>query len=298
MSFEVTTAFAQQYGSNVLLLSQQKGSRLRSAVVNETIRGKLGYMDQVGSVAAQRITTRHGDSPLNSTPHRRRRIDLFDYDTGDLIDNLDKVKMLIDPTSTYVQAHAAAMGRAMDDAIIAAFDAAALTGEDGTTTVNFPSGNEVAINSWAYGTGSGNSGLTISKLIEAKVLLDAQEAGVDPDEPRYLACGAKQIGNLLATTETTSADYNNVKALVEGRIDKFMGFTFIRTERLGLASAGVRKAFAWVQSGMGLGIGADITSRITERADKRFSMYAYFQMSIGASRLEEAKVVRILCNEP
>jgi hypothetical protein len=189
------------------------------------------------------------------------------------------------------------MGRAMDDVIIASFDATALTGEDGATPIAFPGGNEVAVNSWAYGTGTGNSGLTISKLIEAKVFLDGQEAGVDPDEPRYIACTSRQIGNLLATTETTSADYNNVKALVEGNIDKFMGFSFIRTERLPLASAGVRKTFAWVQSGVGLGVGADITARISERSDKRYSMYAYFQMAIGASRLEEAKVVRILCAE-
>lgn len=297
MSFEVTTHFVQQYSANVVLLSQQKASRLRSAVMEEPIRGKLGYIDQVGSVAAQRITNRHGDSPLNNTPHRRRRIDLADYDTGDLIDQLDKVKMLNDPASTYAQAHGAAMGRAIDDVIIASFDATALTGEDGATPVAFPGGNEIAINSWAYGTGTGNSGLTISKLIEAKVFLDGQEAGVDPDEPRYIACTSRQIGNLLATTETTSADYNNVKALVEGNIDKFMGFQFIRTERLPLASAGVRKVFAWVRSGVGLGVGADITARITERADKRFSWYAYFQMAIGASRLEEAKVVRVLCAE-
>lgn len=298
MSFEITTAFVQQYGGNVQHLVQQKGSRLRRAVDVETgITGKTAFFDQIGSVAARKVTNRHGDSPLNSTPHARRRVALFDYDTGDLIDKLDKVRTLIDPTNPYAVAHGNAMGRAIDDAIIeAAFDTA-YTGEDGSTSVSFASdgGTTVAVNSWAYGTGSGNTGLTISKLIEAKTALD--EAEVDEDEPRYIACSGKQIANLLQTTETTSADYNTVKALVEGKIDHFMGFDFIRTQRLLTDSNSYRRVMCWAKSGLRLGIGQDIKSRITERSDKRFSMYAYFCMALGVTRMEGEKVIEILCSE-
>ncbi len=296
MSFEITTAFVQQYGDNVQLLSQQKASRLRSAVyVEPGVVGKTAYIDQVGSVTAQVITNRHGDSPLNSTPHRRRRLSMVDIETGDLIDKLDKVKTLIDPTNSYAMAHAAAMGRAMDDQIIASLFADANTGEDGSTTVSFPAGNQVAVNSWAYGSGSGNAGLTVSKIIEAKQKLDAGDT--DPDEERYAAVTSKQIANLLATTEVTSQDYNSVKALVEGKVDTFGGFKFIRTERLAVDGSSYRRCPFWVKSGLGLAIGQDITSRISERADKRFSMYAYFSMSIAAARLEEAKVVEVKCAE-
>ena len=91
MSFQVTEAFLMSYGSNVRLLAQQKASRLRGAVTVEPgVRGKRHYMDYVGSVSASKITNRHGDSPLNSTPHSRRAIDLAGYDTGDLIDDIDK----------------------------------------------------------------------------------------------------------------------------------------------------------------------------------------------------------------
>jgi hypothetical protein len=296
MSFQVTTAFTQQYGRNVLMLAQQKGSRLRTAVTVENVTGEDAYLDQVGTVAAQPVTNRHGDSPLNSTPHSRRRLDLVDYDTGDLIDKLDKVKMLIDPSSAYAQAHANAMGRAMDDVIINAAFAASKTGKDGSTSTTFPAGQVVAVNSWSYGTGSGNVGLTISKLIEAKGLFG--ESDVDPDEELYIAVAQKQINNLLATTEATSADYANVKALQEGKIDTFMGFKFIRTQRLLTDGSSFRRVMAWAKSGLGLGIGMDIQSEVAPRPDKRFSMYAYFRMSIGATRLEESKVVEIKCTEP
>ena len=296
MSFEVTTAFVQQYSGNVQHLVQQKGSRLRRAVdIENDITGKTAFFDQIGSVAARRVTQRHGDSPLNNTPHARRRVALWDYDTGDLIDKVDKVRTLIDPTNAYAVAHANAMGRGMDDEIITAAFATAYTGEDGSTAVTFPAGQQIAVNSWTYGTGSGNAGLTISKLIEAKTLLDEAEA--DEDEQRFIACSGKQIANLLATTETTSADYNTVKALVEGRINHFMGFDFIRTQRLLTDSNSYRRVMAWNKSGIRLGIGQDIRARVTERSDKRFSMYAYYCMTIGATRMEEEKVVEIKCLE-
>ena len=214
------------------LLAQQKASRLRGAVTVEPgVRGKRHYMDYVGSVSASKITNRHGDSPLNSTPHSRRAIDPAGYDTGDLIDDIDKVRILDDMSSSYTQAHGAAMGRSIDDVIIECLFADARAGEEAAR----PSPSRPATRSRSTAgpmAPARQRRPDHQQLIEAKVKLDGAEAGVDPDEPRFIACSAKQIGNLLATTETTSSDYNNVKALVEGKIDKFMGFTFIRTERL------------------------------------------------------------------
>jgi hypothetical protein len=169
MSFEITTDFVQKYRDSLVLLAQQKKSRFRDKVMVESgIRGQTVWYDQIGVTSAQPITVRQGDTPLANTPHRRRRIDLTPYNWADLIDNVDKVRMLADPTSTYTEGGNAAMNRAMDDIIIAAFFATANTGQTGGTTVAFPSSNIVAVNSWAYGSGSGNSGLTISKLIEAR----------------------------------------------------------------------------------------------------------------------------------
>jgi hypothetical protein len=295
VSFEITEAFVQQYSANLRARAQQHGSRLRNAVLIETGVGKTYYFDYVGTVEALDITNRHGDSPLNSTPMTRRRVDLAGKDTGDLIDTIDKVQMLADPTSGFIRAHGDAMGRKMDDVVIASMFATALAGEEGGTSVAFPSSNVVAVNSWEYGTGTGNAGLTISKLIEAKMILDAGEG--DPDEERFVACSARQIGNLLATTEVTSKDYNTVQALVDGKVNKFMGFNFIRTQRLLTDTNSYRRVPAWAKSGVGLAIGKDITSQVAPRPDKRFSWYAYFQMFIGASRLEEEKVVEIKCEE-
>lgn len=291
MSFQITTAFVQQYKDNVMMLVQQKGSRLRGTVTEESITGRFGFFEQIGSVDARTVTERHADSPLISTPHSRRRVELQDYDWGDLIDKPDKVRTLADFTSPYVQNAGWAMGRGMDSAIIAAFFATAYTGETGGTSTNFPAGNQIAVNFSA----AANVGLTVEKLREARRLLRA--GNVDVTEQLYVGVTAKQIDNMLGSTQVTSSDYNSVKALVQGEIDTFLGFKFIPTELLGVDGSSYRRVPAWSKSGMALGVGMDIVSRVTERADKRFSTYVYFCMSIGATRLEEARVMEIKCAE-
>lgn len=285
MSFQVTTAFVNQYRDNVSLLSQQKGSKLRPAVRNESQTGEYEFFDQIGAAAAARVTNRHGDSPSMQTPHSRRRVGLVDYEWGDYVDKLDKVRLLNDPTSAYALSAAYAMGRSQDDEIIAALGGTAYTGQAGGTAVPLPASQKIAHNS---------SSLTLTKLLTAKEILDG--ADVDPDIPRYIALTVKQMTSLLNTTEVKSADYNTVKALVKGDLDTFMGFKFIQTSRLVL-SGSVRYCYAWVQDGVLLSTGMEPVGRITERPDKRFSTYVYYCGSYGATRMEEAKVVEIACSE-
>jgi len=290
MSNQITTAFVQQYSSNVQMLSQQMGSVLRGVVDVESVTGKSAFFDQVGKTTAVVRSSRHADTPQIDTPHSRRRVTLADYEWADLIDNADKVRLLIDPTSSYAKAAAAAMGRAMDDVIIAALGGTAYTGETGSTSVVLPAAQK------PYSS-SQSDGLTITKLLEAKRLLDA--ADVDPSLQRYLVCGPKQIGDLLGTAQVTSSDYNTVKALARGEVDSFLGFKFIVTNRLKLDATNTddRLAYAFTADAIKLAIGQDVLARIDERADKSYSTQVYYAMSIGATRMEEEKVVEIACDE-
>jgi len=286
MSSQVTTAFVEQYKSNVMDLVQQKGSRLRNAVMVDTVQGNKKFVEQVGTTEAQLRTSRHADSPLVNTPHLRRSLSLSDYEWGDLIDNADRVRLLIDPTDAYARNAAHAMGRAMDDVIIAAALGTAKTGVSGGTDTDLPAGQKIA---------HGGTGLTIEKLITAKKMFKAND--LDADEQLFMAVNAAMLEDLLLESEIQSADFNTVKALVRGEIDTFMGFKFIHTERLTNDATPRRQCFAWAKSGIQLGIGADIKASIAPRADKSFSTYVYYSMSLGATRLEEEKVVEIAVTE-
>jgi hypothetical protein len=306
MSQQVTEAFVQQFNSNVMHLSQQKGSRLQPAVRNETQKAQSDFFDRIGLVAAVKKSGRHSSTPQLDTPHSRRMVTMDDYEWADLVDDQDKIRMLIDPTSEYALAASYAFGRSKDDVIIASAVSAAYGGQDGKTIVTHPNSQKYAAND-----GTNFTNLNVKTLRRIKAMMDAQEV----EGNRYFVFSSLQAESLLAETQVTSSDYNSVKALVQGEVNTFLGFNFIRSERLLTVGAGVvaspttgavgsgssvtgaRSCFAWAEKGLLMSTGEDVTSRMTERADKSYAMQVYMRMSIGATRMEEVQVVEVMCTE-
>jgi hypothetical protein len=282
----ITTSFVKQFGSTLNMLAQQKGSRLSPCVQVETgAFGEEEYFDQYGKDTAKVKVARNVDVEYAADDYERRRVSFTDVYWSKLIDKEDKLAMLIDPTSGLMQAGAWAIGRKIDDMIIAAFSGTAYTGKAGGTSTTFTAANQIAV---------GAAGLTIGKLISAKELIDA--ADVDPEEERFIAVSARQITNLLNTTEVTSADFNTVKALVEGKIDTFMGFKFVRTQRIDLTTT-TRKCLAWARSGMVLAKRNEMVAKLDQIPTKHYATQLYASISCGATRMEEEKCVEIGCLE-
>lgn len=313
MSQQIDQAFVEQFTSNVFHLSQQKGSRLRDKVRNESQKGNTAFYERIGAVVAQKKVSRHSDTPQVDTPHTRRRVSLEDYEHADLIDKVDRIRILIDPESNYSMAFMWAFGRAIDDEIISAADGTAYAGQNGSTSVVFPNSQKVGATD---GVSATNVNLNVNTLRIVKQVFD--ENDVDESIMRHFAIGSSQLKSLLEETEVQSADFNTIRALVAGELNTYMGFNFTRIERLlTLASAdvfdkdtgrdvgvggdtiaaGSRRCLAWAEDGMLLSIGQDPMGRIQERADKSFSTQVFMSMSLGATRLEEEKVVQVLCNE-
>ncbi len=286
MSQEQPVHFVKQFTRNITQLQQQRGSNLRMGVsVEPGITGDRAFFDQVDATVMSQITTRHGDTELTDTPHRRRMVTLTPFSVADLIDRPDMIRTLNDPTNSYVQAFSAAAGRQIDDTIIAAFDATSSTGVDGSGTDAFDSAFEAA-------TTSGN--MSVTKLREARELLEAAENMEDDGTNEwFIVLNASSRGALLADTSLTSSDFATVKALVAGQINQFMGFTFLKSQRLGGAAAAA-ESFAWVKSSMKLAVGAEPRGFIDIRPDKNHSTQVRYELDIGAVRMDQKGVVRIL----
>lgn len=285
MSQQITEAFVNQYADNFVHVAQQKKSRLEMACTAEpNIVGMSKSVNRLGQRTAQRRTTRHGDTPLNDQPHSTRFVDLFDYEDGDMIDDQDKVRMLVDPKSEYVNAMVAGLNRAKDDVIIAAAlgNARATTGN-----VILSAGQKIA---------NGGTGLTKAKLIQARALFRRNEADDVAGEELYITYTDGELTDILSDTTFTSADFVAVRALQEGNINtKWMGFTWIPTQRLPV-SGGITSLMAWAKSGIRFGTGEQIVAKVGEDPSKSFNVRVYCKMSIGAVRVEEEKVVQIDCN--
>lgn len=294
MSVNLPTHYVQQFSSNIQLLLQQKDSRLMPYITTGTHIGKQASpVDQIGKIAMQPVTTRFGAMGRVDAPTDRRWVFPSDYHLPQLIDSFDKLRLLTDPASSYVQNAVAAVNRQKDDLVIDAFFATAKTGEQGGTSTSFPAAQQVAVNHGA----SGNTGLTVAKLIEAKRLLQAAEVDLDSD-PITALVTSKQHADLLKEATVISTDFNDRPVLVDGRVVRFMGINIVHSERLDNDTTPYRRIPVWAKSGMYLGMWNDMTIDISQRKDlDSLPWQAYVHMTAGATRLEEAKIVEIKCAE-
>ena len=306
MSTQITTAFVDHFKSNILLLSQQKETKLRGCCRMEDMTGDTMYVERIGATSMQPKNVRHGNTPQIDTPHSRRRLTVADYNWADLIDNTDKLKMLIEPQSTYAQNAVMAANRQIDDVIIAALGGSAYSGHTGGTTVlNYAAGECRLVDGdgTIAAAGSNHSAvtetaLTIAKLLTCKQLLD--DAEIDDERQRYFVCNPYNINMLLNTTEVKSADYNTVRALAQGQIDTFMGFKFIKHTRLpaDTEDTGCTVCYAFAQDAIVLSIAEEPIVRIDELPTKCYSVQVYVEQSLGATRVEGPAVVEIDLETP
>ncbi len=294
MALEISNWFVQQFKDNVEHLVQQEGSKLRNLVsVSTDLKGYKAHYDQIGSVEAQRITTRHGDTPIMGTPHHRRELQAHASEWGDLIDDVDRVQMLVNPRDDYAVAGGYALGREFDKQIVEAYNATVNVGQEGTKTKSFPSAQVVPTDLDGDGT---NENLTLDKLRAAKKLFTNNNVNTDnPMNKLYIVCTGDEIENLLGIQEVQSSDYNTVRALVDGEINTYMGFQFVTLDPgiLTKDSNGIRSIYVWAQSGMKLAIDPDREVSIYQRGDKRNATQVYMWQRSGAVRMQEEKVVEI-----
>lgn len=294
MSVNLPSLFVQQFATNVQLLLQQKGSKLRQSVMSGSHVGKQASpVDQIGSINMQPVTGRFQAMGRVDATVDRRWVFPTDYDLPQLIDSFDKLRMLIDPTSSYVQNAVYAAGRQLDSLIIAAAAGTAKTGETATTSTTLPSGQSIAVNFGA----SASTGLTVAKLREAKRILMA--ANLDLDDPMnelYCVVKAKQHDNLLAEAQVISTDFNDKPVLVEGKITRFLGVNFIHSELVTANGSSQDLVPLYAKSGMYLGTWNDISTDISQRKDlQALPWQAYVYLTAGSTRLEEKRVTQIIC---
>lgn len=294
---ELDKVYAQQYGTNVWALAQQKGSRLRQYVSVVDMKGEKMFFERVKPTSAVREDSKYADTTLIHTEFDRRALHKQEYVCADMIDWKDDLNLFIDPTSPIVTQIGFALGRVIDDMIIDnALAGYAFEGKDGLTPVAFPSTQQIAVTVGSSG-GATNVGLNLEKLRQARSLFGKADIDLDnPENTLYMAVTQAQLDDLLRTTEVNSADYNIVRPLVEGNVNKFMGFTFIRTQRLRAASS-IRTCAAWCKSGIKLALPLDITMDVGTRRDKNNNWQALGKVAGGATRIEDNHVVQIFCAE-
>ena len=298
-TYSVPEHHVKMYTANVRGALNKQGGILTPIVSSAPYTGeKSQVVNFIGKITFVERTDPYGDTKLSELEHTQVWITGKEYDCAVLIDRLDTLKMIYDPTSPYVERFREAAARKKDEIIMSKFYADRKVGKDGTSTSAFGSSNTVV---------HGTTGMTVAKLRSLRRLIKKRHVDIRTVRP-FIAVTGEQADNLLGETAVGSADYNAVKPLVDGEVSSFMGFNFIPYEDDGDALDGrgipthtdsgvIRECPVWVPDGMHFGMWDDLNIIIGPRADKNNIKQIHGTFTAGGTRLEEGKVFKVECKQ-
>lgn len=280
MAVSISNAFVTLFDTEV------KQAYQADAVLRNTVRLRTGVtasthkFPKIGSGVAQVRVPQTDVSPLNVT-YSQATVTLTDYIAAEYSDIFNQAKVNFDERQELVQVVAKAIGRRSDQMIIDA-----LSGSGTTLTV-------------ANSIGGATTNMNMAKLREAQRLMNANNV---PMEDRFIVMHASQLSNLLSETQVTSSDFNSVKALVQGEINTFMGFTFnVIGDRAegGLTGGGSgvdRTVYAYHKMAVGMAEAMAVRSEINYIPEKTSWLVASM-FSAGAIAIDAGGIVAITCRE-
>lgn len=303
MSTNITDTFQKKYTTKWGNVLQQHTSLLEKCTTfAPQLSGSVVFFDQFGLIDFEEKTSRISKTILDEAPTERRcmRPRMFTKAIG--FDEFDGTQMesLDEPLCKTLDNLRSAASRRMDDVMIQGFLGTNYTGEDGLNAVELGDEQTIKADHVESGTAAA-SNLTVAKLRATMQKFQEKEAwnddSRDAGDQLVIAVTSSQIMSLLREKEVTSYDFNNLKALVHGEIETFMGFRFIRTQRLPKDKNGNRINLAWVKSKAQYGLWDDYKVKISIRDDMDEALQVRARFACGATRLQEEGFMRILCDE-
>ena len=287
---EISQLQIQKFAQDIIHLAQQKKSKLRMCVTEQfdvankfvfkvtSARAAMTARTNVGVVAGKRTATAYADQVYNN-----RVVLPAPYYTADSFSTYDDAKRQIEsPSAVLTKSFAMQVGRQFDDIIIASFFAAALDSLGNSNS--HPAGSQI---------GGATTAPSLDLLITAREILAENE--IDPDEEKYFVCTPNYISALLADTKVASSDFATLKALQEGKIDRFMGFKFIESNRLTSPGGTPKQIYgaAFTKDAIGLAVNTEGVVDIGKDPSLSFDTIVQVQIDAGAVRIQDAKCIRV-----
>lgn len=297
--------FKIEFSDRVDLLRQERGGKLRPFANVETFTGskQASPVNQVGAVVGSAPAGRFAPMTRVDANTTRRWVEPSDRELPQLLDKFDMRRYTQDFKGPYAMNAAMDFGRWEDQLIIDAATATSKIGELGASTEAFDTTNFRILSDFGA---SAAVGLTVDKLIELTQKFMAANVDIDMEVPT-LVISPRQHSDLLRQVEVVSKDYADKPRLESGRVKSFMGFNIVvktqnadlTDDALPLINTTERRCFAFVKSGITLGMWKDMETRVDERKDlSGIPWQIYTCATAGATRIEQGRVIEVLCDEP
>lgn len=280
MSKNLTAAAVASF-DGMIKQAYQDGSKLEDTITLRTgIVGNTHRFNLLGrGLATQRIS-QTDVIPMNLA-HTNTTATLAGWNAAEYTDIFDQAQVNFDEQSALANAIAKAIKRRRDQLIIDALEAAATT-----LTVD-------------TAVGGAGTDLNMAKIRRADRLLGDQ--GVEDDEERTMAVSWQAKESLLSETEVTSVDFQPVKALVNGEVNRLINFEFrfipSRTEGGLTKVAALRTSFAYAKSAIGLAVNMEERTEVNYIPQKT-SWLANGMFSAGSVHIDALGIVEIDTTEP
>jgi hypothetical protein len=304
MAFFNEAWFIHAVNDAVIQIAQQKKSMVRGSVrTREGVKGKTDPWQRIDAVEMQAIS-RDSDTQYLNPPQSKRRAVLLDRAAAVLVDDLDQVRMMADPLSEHSQMLVFARERQFDRFVLSV-PVGSLGGVLGNATTVDEAGESTSTaalptSGGPLGVGqtivNGGTGGTLSKILDAKQILDENQ--VDPDD-RYFFYSPRFMRKLMTDTAVTSSDYSTVQALDRGGFpmdQTWMGFKW-RMSVLLPKSGNIRSCCALQKNAVGYSIGLIQDIKVNEAPHKWNNMQAVIKFTAGAVRVDDLGVVQVDIDE-
>ena len=279
MSIALSNAFVTLFDAEVKQAYQGKAMLVGAVRQRRGVEGSTVKFPKVGRGVATPRIGQTDVTPLN-VGFSNVTLNLEDWIAAEYSDIFSQQKVNFDERSELVQVLGNAIGRRQDQLVLNALAAS------GTSLAV---GNDV---------GGSDTNMNVAKLRQAKGLMDKNNV---PPTDRHIVIHSNGLQSLLAETAVTSSDFNTVKALVNGELNTFLGFTFHvlgdRTEG-GLAIDGSldRTCFAFHKDAIGYGEGIAPKTEINYIPEKTSFLVASM-FSAGATTIDAEGIVSIVARE-
>lgn len=295
----ITDAHKLTYSANVQLAVQQKRSKFDMAFTYVPgLSGKTAtILELIGETSAVVDLGRKADTPDIDNTIEPVWIVPRQLAWGKLIEKEDAIKALTDYQSQFVQAGAKAMVRGKDIILSQSIFASRKIGPEGSTTS--------AWNGKTVGVGVGYSAtddttaapMNVRKVLRARRYFSESQIDVG-DEEVFMSLNAQQIEELFRDLTFISADYRNRKVLDEPERIDILGVTVLPPNdgKAALADydGSTYTGAIWCKSGLHWGPFDPLTINVPLRPDKMMRPHPQMEEWLGATRSEDAKVMKIL----
>lgn len=278
MSKYLTNSAVIDFDSEVKHAYQGMGKLRNTVTLRTGVTGESYKFARMGKGLANQKASQADVTPMD-IEHARQTANMTNWNAPEYTDIFDAAEVNFDEKTELAGTIAKALARREDQIIINAMSAVTYA----ATPTSIDQGTAIAV----------GGAFSVAALRAASAALS--DRGVEESD-RNIAFTAADRQALLGNEEATSADYNTVKALVNGQIDTFVGFKFHLIESRDEGGLPANKVFAYHKTAIGYAVSLDVKTSVDWIAQKT-SWLCNGVLKSGAVAREAAGIVQLTTSQ-